>query len=88
MVVQFNFVLFVSSDKIIAQMKRVIGSLLAEDYLRQHMEEIINKAAEDVATFPEFARWRANPDIANVCKAMTNRTLPSDGIDNPRTNPQ
>ncbi len=33
-------------------------TLLAEDYFAQHREQIIKKAAEDVATFPEFARRR------------------------------
>ena len=29
-------------------------SVMAEAYLNQHKEELINKAAADVATFPEF----------------------------------
>jgi hypothetical protein len=30
--------------------------VMAEAYLGQHREELISKAAADVATFPEFAR--------------------------------
>jgi hypothetical protein len=30
-------------------------ALLTEDYMAQHLEPLINKAAEDVATWPEFA---------------------------------
>ncbi len=64
-------------------------TVMAEQWLQTHMEELINKAAADVATFPEFAKWLgANPDLASVCKAMTKRTLPSDGNGNYRTNQQ
>jgi hypothetical protein len=36
---------------------REIG-LMADDYFDQHREPLINKAVEDVASFPEFAHYR------------------------------
>ena len=35
-------------------------SLLAEDYFAAHMEELVTKAAHDVATWPGFAKLRAS----------------------------
>jgi hypothetical protein len=63
-------------------------ALLAEAYMAQHRDWLITKAAEDVATFREFARYRAEIDVASVCIPPGNRTLPSDSGDNPRTNQQ
>jgi hypothetical protein len=44
-------------------------SVMAEAYLNQHKEELINKAAADVASWPEFNRY--------VCANLENsRTMP------------
>ena len=60
----------------------------AEVYLAQHRDELITKAAADCLTFPEFARYRAEIDAVSVRKDPGNRTLPSNGDDNLRTNQQ
>ena len=60
----------------------------AEEYMAQHKDELINKAVEDCLTFPEFARYRSEIDVASVRNVTRNRTLPGDSHDNPRTNAQ
>ncbi len=60
----------------------------AEAYMAQHLEELIAKSVADCLTFPEFARYRSEIDVASVCKATGNRTLPDKGSDNLRTNQQ
>ena len=44
-------------------------SLEADAYLAQPREELITKAAIDVANFPDFIRWRA--DILSVAQSQT-----------------
>ena len=53
---------------------REIG-LMADDYFAKHAEPLIKKAAADVITFPEFARYSAELDITSVRNASGNRTL-------------
>lgn len=60
----------------------------AEAYMAQHREELIAKAAEDVATFPEFAPYRAEIDVASVRNVSGNRTLAEREAHNHRTNEQ
>src|SRR5262249_17870786 len=38
-------------------------TLLAEDYLAQHREQLRAEAEHDIATRPGFARWRCPPDV-------------------------
>jgi hypothetical protein len=51
-------------------------ALLAEAELERNREEFITKAVTDCLTFPEFARYRAEIDVASVRNVSRNRTLP------------
>jgi hypothetical protein len=41
-------------------------SMMAEAHFARHRDELINKAAADVATFPEFSRYRVLDDTGKV----------------------
>jgi len=38
-------------------------SMLTEYYLNQHRAELMGEAAEVIATWPEFARWRSAEEV-------------------------
>ena len=38
-------------------------TLLAEDYLAQHRDELVAEAEHAIATWPGFARWRCPPEV-------------------------
>jgi hypothetical protein len=53
-------------------------SMMAEAHFARHRDELINKAAADVATFPEFSRYRV--ECAELSTdAQTQNTLNSMG---------
>ena len=49
-------------------------TLLAEDYLAQHRQELITEAEHAIATWPGFARWRLPVSHTDNAKSVIDLT--------------